>query len=454
MEESYSSKGGGFRSLWILFLPLVGTTFSNYLFSLLEKLFLTRVSEKAMEAAVNGTYACQIFQISFIALVMMAQVSVARWHGAREQTKIGPGVWQFIWVSILSLFITIPGNLCYGMWYFRGTEIETTALPYFYLLTSLNFLYPLGASLSCFFLGQGKTRFVFLATLGDQILKVSLSYLLIFGLGSWIQPMGILGGAIANLSSQGFLCLLLFLIFIRKKHREIYHSHKWKLQPLLFWNCIRPGLFRALNRAFAVASWGLIAHLMVARGGNFLLILSLGGSLTLFLPFLFEAIYQAQTIVISQLAGANQSSLFSRVSRASLILVSSGIALVGIPLVGFSSLTFSWLFPNVTLDLNSIRILFFGVWLWFASFTLAAIPLSFIFAFRDMKFHFYVGCIFWPIDYLLMYFFIEKIQIQPNLFWITLAIVQMSHVIPIYFWRMAVLCKRAANNALKPALQE
>lgn len=446
MEESYSAKGGGFRSIWILFIPLVGTTFSNYLFALLEKVFLSRISEKALESAVNGTYACQIFQVATIALVMMAQVTVARWHGARQHSKIGPEVWQFIWVSILSLAITVPISLFYGIWYFRGTEIETTVLPYFYLLTSLNFLFPLGASLSCFFLGQGKTRFVLFATLGDQLIKVSLSYLLIFGVGSWIQPLGILGGAIANLSSQGLLCLLFFFTFIRKKNRETYHSHKWKLDPSIFWDSIRPGVFRALNRAFAYASWGLIAHLMAARGGNFLLILSLGGSLTLFLPFLSDAISQSQTIVVSQLAGANQFPLFSKITRASLTLVCSCIALVGIPLVGFSSLTFNLLFPHISLDVSSIRNLLFGVWLWFASFTLVAIPMSFIFAFRDMKFHFYIGCIFWPIDYVLMYFFIEKLQIQPSLFWIALALVQMSHTIPVYVWRMIVLWKRAADK--------
>ncbi len=453
MKDSYPSKSGEFKGLWILFLPLVGTTFANHIFSLLEKLFLTRVSSQAMESAINATYACQIFQAASIALVMMAQVSVARWHGARESKTIGPGVWQFIWASLLSMALTVPASLLYGIWFFRGTELEVSVLPYFQLLTWFNFLYPLGASLSCFFLGRGKVRFILLATLADQTLKIGLSYVFIFGLGSWIQPIGFLGGLVANLTTQGLLCLFLFGVFIQKKQREVHHSHKWRLQPALFWSCIQPGIFRALNRAFSFGSWASIAHLMLSKGGDFLLVLSIGGSLTLFFPFLFEAIYQAQTTVVSHIIGAGRWNVLLKAARPGVLLVCFCVLLIGIPLLGFPSFTFNFLFPNTALDTTSVQPLLFGVWLWFAYFTASAVPMSYILSFKDTKFYFYLGTIFWVTDYLLMYFFVEKMHIPASLFWIVLAAIQAVSSIPIYFWRMSVLCKRAANNTLKPALQ-
>jgi multidrug resistance protein, MATE family len=444
MRESYPSKGE-FRNLWILFLPLVGTTFSNYLFQLLEKLFLTRVSSEAMEAALNATYACQIFQMAALAAAMMTQVSVARWYSAQEWKMIGPGVWQFIWFSFLSMIVTVPGSILYGNWYFKGTEIELTALPYFYTFTAFNFIYPLTACLSCFFLGMGKIRLVLQLTLADQVVKIILCYFFVFGFEPYIQPQGLIGGALSNLFAQVLLCLIFATIFFNKKNREEFNTHKWKFQATLFWQNIQPGLYRALNRIFGYGSWAMVAHLMATKGGEYLLILSVGGSLANFFPFLFEAIYQAQTIIVSQLIGAKKITQLMSVAKSGIILVISIITLIGIPFIGFSSTMQEWLFPGLTLDHDSVRMLFFGVWLWFAYFTISAIPLSYIFAFKDTKFYFYVGIIFWFTDYYLMRLVVNHWQIDPKFFWLALSIVQMTNTIPLYFWRMRVLCKRALD---------
>jgi multidrug resistance protein, MATE family len=442
VQRTHLSKGD-LKWIWILFLPLVGTSITNYAFHVLEKLFLTRVSQVALEAALNATIACQIFQAASISLVMMAQVYVGRWYGGRIWTMIGPGIWQFIWFSFLSMIITVPGSLCYGIWYFHGTEIESAALPYFYLFTFFNFLYPLGASLTCFFLGQGKTRFILFASIVDQILKIGLAYLLIFGIDPFLPGMGMIGGAISSLTAQAIFCIILGIVFLKKNHRETFHSHRWKLDPLLFWECIKPGLFRGLNRVLSFASWACIAHLMAIKGGDYLLILSIGGSLNLFSPFLFEAIYQTQTTIVSQMIGAKNFTNLFAASRSSLILVLCFTCLIGIPFLLFSQKIFTFLFPGIAIDIQTIQNLFCGIWLWFFYFTFAAIPLSYILAFKDLKFYSFVGAIFWITDYLLMYFFIEKIQIPANLFWIVLSLVQMASTIPIYFWRMSTLCKQA-----------
>lgn len=447
MEEDSTPKGN-FRHLWILFLPLVGTSFSSYLFQLLEKLFLTRVSQEAMEAALNATYVCQLFQLATVAVAMMAQVTVSRYFGAhgKEWRSIGPAIWQFVWFSCFSMVISVPSSILYGHWYFRGTEIETAALPYFYLLISLNFVYPLAVSLSCFFLGMGKTKLVLVATIADQLIKTSLCYFFIFGLDPWILPKGLLGGALANLFAQGILCLILFCLFLQKKNRELFHTSEWKFKPKLFWQSIEPGVFRGLNRIFSYGSWLMIAHLMTSRGGPHLLILSVGGILISFFPFLFEAIYQAQTIVVSQLLGANKKEFLMKAARNGLYLILGTILLIGIPFLGFSTFTCNWLFPGITLDIQSIQILFLGIWSWFAYFTMAALPLSYIFSFKDTKFYFYGGIIFWFTDYYFMYLLLNQMNMDPKYFWLALAIVQATSSLPLYFWRMHILCKRELNS--------
>lgn len=448
-EGSYFSPRGETWNLFLLFFPLVGTAFSNYLFIFLEKLFLSRISQQALEAAINVTYVCQMFQMATVALAMMAQVFVGRWFGARKYASIGPGIWQFIWFSILSTLITVPGCILYGMWYFHGTEIEETARTYFYILTGTNFLYPLAATLSAYFLGQGKTKLILFANISEQFAKIILAFVLVFGVGTWIPGFGILGGVISSVIIHTIFCIALGIFFLNKKENQMFQTHNWKLQPTLFWECIQPGLFRAFNRISSVIGWGVIAHLMVAKGGDHLLILSLGGSLSIFLPFVFEAIYQAQTIVLSQHIGAKRYTQVSNTVRSGVILVSLSVLLTSIPFLSCSATTFDWFYPGIFLDPLSIQLLFFGVWIWFVYFTFSAIPISYILAFKDTKFYFILGSLTCVTDYFFMYVLVEKIAIPANWFWIALGLVQAISTIPIYFWRMMVLRKNALENRLR-----
>src|ERR1700722_11772294 len=123
MHSRLNLQKGGLKDLVLLFLPLSLMTFSNCLFLFVEKLFLGQLSGEAMATAVNVAYVFQVFQAPCVALVMMAQVVVGRYFGAQEFKSIGPGIWQFIWFSFLSMFVTVPLSMLYGKFYFHGTAL-------------------------------------------------------------------------------------------------------------------------------------------------------------------------------------------------------------------------------------------------------------------------------------------------------------------------------------------
>ena len=402
-----------------------------------------------MEAAINTAYACQIFQGTCVAFAMMAQVFVGRWYGALSWTEIGPGTWQFIWFSLLSMFITVPLSLLYGMWYFQGTDIQEVALPYFYLLVGCNFLYPLSATLSCFFLGQGKTKLVLFANLGAQAMKILFGYFLIFGLGNWIPSFGIMGGALSTMAAQILFCALLLSVFLNKHHRLTFHSHQFRFRVALFFECITPCCLRALNRILNFTSWAAIAHLMVAKGGDYLLILSIGGALFLFLPFLFEALCQAETTIFSQMIGAKQYDFIPKALFSGFFLVIIVICILSIPLLFFPLKVFSLLFPSIVLAVSSIKKVFFGIWISASLFTLGAIPLSFVLACKDMKFSLFMGCLNWVNGYLLMYGLIVHANIAADQFWLCLAFMHGTTVL-IYIGRMRILSSYLAKTRGSP----
>lgn len=437
----------GVRRLFTLFAPLLLVAFSNCIFLVIEKLLLARLSTEAMEAAVNSAYACQIFQGSCVALAMMAQVFIGRWNGAQEWKLIGPGLWQFIWFSVLSMALTLPLGLIYCEYYFGGLAIKELATPYYTFLMGINFLFPLGASLSCFYLGQGKPRLILVVTLFAQAIKLGLAYVLIFGWGSMITSWGILGGAISTMIAQGIFCAILLGCFLSRKNAEIFNTHEWKFKPKLFWECIYPGLLRVCNRVMNFTSWAAIARLMTAKGGDYLLFVSIGGTFFMFLTMFIDATCQALVTVVSNLLGTRSYSLLKKAFRSGLILVMSIILLTTIPLLLFPDVTFKFLFPTIELEIATLRPLLFGIWLSFSFLLFSFIPISDVLAFKDMNFSFVMGFFNWVNGFLFMYFAINQLQIKADQFWIFLSVMHGTTAL-IYLWRSSILRSRLPALAI------
>lgn len=443
-------KMGGLRELARLFFPVLLMTCSTYIILCIEKFFLGHLSEQILGVAVTAVYSCQIFQGACVALVMMAQVLVGRLHGEGRLTDIGAGIWQFLWFSCLALFVIVPISLVYGAFYFGGTELEATGCQYFYALVAISFLFPLGAVLSCFYLGRGKTRLVLWATLGTQLVKLLTAYILIFGWGPF-PSFGLMGGAISTFIAQGGFCLFLLWTFLRPDHIAAYHTHQWRFQPKLFWECIQPGLLRAANRVLAFSSWAMIARLLTSRGDEALSVMAAGGALFFFLPFLGDAICQAQTTAVSQMLGARHYTAFNKVFWSGSILVLLISLLIAIPLLVFPCETFHWLLPNSILSDAAIQKVFLGCWLCCVFLSLHFVPLSYCLAFKDLKFILFMGAFNWINGFLFMYWAMNIVQIESGQFWIILSGMHFTSWL-IYLFRMKWLVSRIPQAAERQPL--
>jgi Na+-driven multidrug efflux pump len=181
--------------------------------------------------------------------------------------------------------------------------------------------------------------------------------------------------------------------------------------------------------------------MMVIRGGKYILVLSIGGTLFIFLPFLTDALCQAQATVISQLIGAERIHKLKKALRSGYLLVLILSACVAVPLLFFPLKTFHFLFPDQILDQTSIYWLLLGVFASFCWLMVSYIPISTILAFRDMRFSFVMGLINWVNGFLLMYLFIEKVEISANHFWLALSLMHASNAL-LYHLRSRYLFHR------------
>ena len=195
------------------------------------------------------------------------------------------------------------------------------------------------------------------------------------------------------------------------------------------------------NRVLNFTSWASIAHLIAAKGGNYLLALSIGGVLTMFLPFIAEALCQAQTTLVSRYLGAKQYSQVVQLFYSGSFLALIPIGLMTIPLIFFPGITFQSLFSEIILDSSTIRLIFLGVWISFACYTFAFIPISYVLAYKDTKFSLFMGVVGWINGYLLIYFAFEGLKAPPEYFWLILSLMHGSSAL-LYYLRMRKLLSR------------
>lgn len=406
-----------FKELLHLFFPIFLTLLIPSSLFLMQKLFFARLEPGTLEAGLNVVYAFRNFQVPCVLLAIMTQVSVARFYGAQQWKSIGNAVWQFIWFAILSNFIVLPASILYWKLYFQGAMIEGIATSYYIGLISINWLYPLGTALSCFYLGRGYTRLVVCGKIGAELVTLLLAYIFIFG-NQWITPLGLLGGALATGIGQLLYCGLLFALFLQKQHAVAFGSRDYFFRPSLFWSSIQPGVLRALANLLTCTCWSSVMFLMSTIAGPDLRLLSIGGTLLLFLLCFGEALCQALTIMISQIVGSQQYELLTKAYRLGTRLAICLIILMGIPLLAFPTLTLHYLFPPSIFNLSAIYTVTIGVWLCLFFSIFSCIPLSYILAFKNTQFIIVIGLVSWITGYVWIYFSLYSLALPPIYFWI------------------------------------
>lgn len=393
---------GSVRELIELSLPLILSLFTASFMGFCNRLFLAHYSLESLEASVSAVYLCTLFQNPCIRITSVVQVFVGLFHGAKKLDQIGPYVWQMIWFSVLSMAFTLPLSGIIAPFFFNGTAIKELSTTYFATLMAANFLFPLGAALSSFFIGRGKTRIILYSTLSAYALNVLLDYLLIFGIPGLLKPLGIFGAALANIISQSSLCILLFIFFLRREERERFGTHKWRINWPAFWEQIRFGMPRAIARILLLAAWVCTARIMTLKGGDYLMVLSVGGSLILLFTFINDGICQGMITVASHAIGSGKTEAVWQMVRSALLILLMMGSIMAIPYLFFPKWTLTAFFPN-SLSPESFAILkrsCYWLWIFFCTYGFNAIGFSLVTASRDMFFYVIAMCFVWLTTYI------------------------------------------------------
>lgn len=393
---------------------LFGVSITAYV----ERILLAQYSENALAGSLNGFFLSRVFQFSTLAVIIGGQTFVGLFHGSKQQHQIGPCIWQLIWFSLGTALVVPPAGFLLEHLFYHDTLIAQSEGGYFSLLCWFNFLFPLVGALSAFYIGRGKTALIVFLTLGGCLLNIALDYVLIFG-NAYIPALGTLGASLGKVISQGFICLVLGILFLRSSNHQLFCTRDFAFQPLLFAHYIKPGLFRALGSIFCFIDWSIVSRTMTVKSGLHMLVYSIGVTVFYFFTFFADALFQSMVTLVATQIGQKQSQAIWKTVYNGLFIMLSYALLLCVPFFFFPEvLTLCFkATPFANESLEVMHSIIPSLWLALLGYGVSVIPLSLIVASRDTKFLSFYYSLFWIVSSLSTYLLMVVFDVGADKFW-------------------------------------
>ncbi|MBY0316025.1 MAG: MATE family efflux transporter [Bdellovibrionales bacterium] len=223
---------------------IVANSFWNLQLTI-DRIFLGNFSTEALGAAmaVMGVFWTPMALLQQTAAYVMT--FVAQYYGAKEFNKIGPAVWQSLYISVLGgllFLLLIPAAIPLFTIIGHSENLIGLEVQYFEAICYSALPAAVVAAVSGFFTGLGNTRIIMAINVVGLIANIILDYVMIFGkLG--FPAMGVAGAgyatALANCVSAAFA---LYLIFKKKFEIDYKIFSGWRFDWELTQRFLRFGL--------------------------------------------------------------------------------------------------------------------------------------------------------------------------------------------------------------------
>jgi MATE family multidrug resistance protein len=194
----------GIAEVMSVALPMLVSQACDTVMIFTDRIFLSKVSPEAMNAAMGGGLTSFMLMAFFVGLIGYATALVAQYLGAGQKEKASSVLAQALIVGVAAYpLLLLLRPIAHAMFSWMGVHEAQLVLEKRYfdiVLLGALFGFVRGAFAS-FFSGLGKTRVVMCASLLTMALNVPLNWLLVFG--NWGFPaLGLDGSAYATLISS------------------------------------------------------------------------------------------------------------------------------------------------------------------------------------------------------------------------------------------------------------
>lgn len=254
-KTSDLTKGSIFSALLSLALPIMGTSFIQMAYGMIDMIWIGKLSSFAVAAVGTATFLVWFGQ-SFILLSKIgAEICVSQYLGGKKDDEARSFANNAIQLTIImaliySFIMILFKKQIIGFFRLNSLEVIEMAETYLVIVSMgmiFNFINPV---LTGIFNGCGNSKIPFLVNTAGLIFNIIFDPILIFGIGP-VPKLGVAGAALATVLAQ-IIVTFLFLLIIKLKNNpffkmniftKLHLDHIKRLVQLGFPVAVENGLF-------------------------------------------------------------------------------------------------------------------------------------------------------------------------------------------------------------------
>ncbi len=268
-ERRPGEGSGGIADVLRIATPLILAAAGHAINLFTDRMMLAWHSADAVSAVMPAGLTCFAAMSFFFGTVGYTNAFVSQYTGAKMPHKVGPAVWQGIFLGLIGGALIATGYFWAGpLFKFFGhpPEVQAGEVVYFQILALGGVLPFITVAISAFWSGRGKTRTVMLISFLTTFLNLSVNYMLIFG-HCGLPAMGIKGAAIGTIIAEAAGLLVYLWLFLAKESRLAFNT--WperKFDPELFRRLVKYGAPSGIQLFLDIAAFNTFVVLLGRYG--------------------------------------------------------------------------------------------------------------------------------------------------------------------------------------------
>ena len=306
---------GGYRQLLKMAVPLILSTGASSILHFIDRMFLAWYSPTSIAAALPAGVLNFAIICLFVGTVSYVSTFVAQYHGAKKPEKIGPSMWQGLYIALVGGAVLFAISFAASpIFRFFGHEaaIQEEEVLYFNILSKGSFFPIVAAAFAGFYSGRGKNWSIMWVNLAMALTNIALDYPFIFGKFG-LPEMGIRGAAYATVIAGAVACVLYAILIFNKSNNGPYGTLAgWRIDRDLFGRMARYGIPSGVQYFVDVSGFAVFIILVGRAGAVELAATSITFNINslAFLPMMGFGI--AITVSVGQFQGEGRPELARR----------------------------------------------------------------------------------------------------------------------------------------------
>jgi MATE family multidrug resistance protein len=327
------------RRLLGIALPMVVSQASDTIMMFTGRLFLSRLGEAYLSAAMSGGLTSFMVSSFFVGTVGYTAAIVAQLYGAGRKDACAEATVQGLILALICYpLILALSPLTRYLFVLAGQSPLQVSLGYEYLrIIILGSLFlVLRYALYGFFLGIGRTRVVMLANLAGMLANIPASYVLIYGkLG--LPALGLKGAAVGTVLGSALTFLVLLAAYLSGAARREFATHRaFRFRGATMRTLVAFGAPAGVEMLLNMAAFNLFVQFLYSYGTGVAaaVTIAFNWDIVAFIPMLGMSF--ATTSLVGQFVGARD---FGQARRAAYLSLRVAWVYSGTMVVVFLSAT-------------------------------------------------------------------------------------------------------------------